>query len=225
MNTFAQLGPGSIVALFGQNLSGGTFAASPTALPPALGTTSVLVTAAGGDIALPLLSVSPTQIKALLPFDLSPGTYTLRVQMGSTKSNGVPLSVAAFDPGIVTINGSGKGPGIFLKDDGSVVSAANPADRGSNVTFYAAGLGAVNPPIVAGQPGAAQEPLNRTVRTPRVFFDTYQAQVLYSGLAPGIAGSYQVRVRVPTLVLPSNSISVSLTIGGFASNRVTISVR
>jgi uncharacterized protein (TIGR03437 family) len=176
-------------------------------------------------MALPLLSVSPTQVRALLPFDLLPGTYTLRVQMGSVKSNGVSLSVSAFDPGIFTMNGSGKGPGIFLKDDGSIVSASNPADRGSNVTFYAAGLGAVNPPIAAGQPGATQEPLNRTVRTPRVFFDTYQAQVLYSGIASGIASRYQVRVRVPAQLSPSNSISVSLTIGGFASNRVTIPVR
>src|SRR2546428_125419 len=88
----------------------------------------------------------------------------------------------------------------------------------------AAGVGGGAPPIAAGQPGGA-EPLNRTVQSPRVFFDTYQAEVLYSGLAPGIAGRYQVTVRVPALVSPATNISVSLTIGGFASNRVTIPVR
>jgi len=93
------------------------------------------------------------------------------------------------------------------------------------VTFYAAGLGAVNPPIAAGQPGAVAEPLNRTVRSPRVFFDSYQAEVIYSGLVPGVAGRYQVTVRVPALVSPATNISVSLTIGGFSSNRVTIPVR
>src|SRR5436305_7291676 len=48
---------------------------------------------------------------------------------------------------------------------------------------------------------------------------------LYSGLAPGVAGRYQVTVRVPLLVSPATNISVSLLIDGFASNRVTIPVR
>jgi len=38
-------------------------------------------------------------------------------------------------------------------------------------------------------------------------------------------GRYLVTVRVPTQLSPANSISVSLTIGGFSSNRVTIPVR
>jgi len=40
-----------------------------------------------------------------------------------------------------------------------------------------------------------------------------------------IPGRYLVMVRVPAQLTPSNSISVSLTIGGFSSNRVTIPVR
>src|SRR5207253_6362228 len=76
-----------------------------------------------------------------------------------------------------------------------------------------------------GEPGAVEEPLNRTITMPRVFFDTYAGDVLYSGLAPGVAGRYQVTVRVPLLVSPATNISVSLLIEGFASNRVTIPVR
>ena len=54
---------------------------------------------------------------------------------------------------------------------------------------------------IAGQPGAVTEPLNRTVRAPRVSFDRYSAIVAYSGLAPGLAGWYQVTVQVPALKL------------------------
>ena len=102
----------------------------------------------------------------------------------------------------------------------ALVTAANPADRGSRVTFFAAGLGAVTPSTPAGNAGTAI-----TLATPRVFFDSYAAEVSYSGLVPSIAGRYQVTVRVPTLLSPATNISVSMTIGGFSSNRVTIPVR
>ncbi|HYR90676.1 MAG TPA: hypothetical protein VE422_41815 [Terriglobia bacterium] len=225
LNGYTPLGAGSVLSIFGRNLAAEAVAAGSGSLPTSLQDTRVVLATAAGDMALPLLSVSPQQIRALLPADISPGIYMLRVETGSVRSNDIQISIAAFGPGIFTRNDSGRGPGIFIKDDGSQVTAANPADRGSRVTFYAAGLGAVNPPVAVGQPGAAAEPLNRTVQSPRVFFDTYSAEVIYSGLAPGIAGRYQVTVRVPALVSPATNISVSLTIGGFASNRVTIPVR
>lgn len=224
-NAYTPLGPGSILSILGQNLADTTVAAGSASLPAVLQTTRVLLATPAGDVALPLLSVSPIQVKAMLPFDVAPGIYRLRVEVASRRSNEIQISVGAFAPGIFTVSDNGHGAGIFIKDDGSVVTSANPADRGTRVTFYAAGLAAVNPPIPAGQAGSSGEPLNRTVRSPRVFFDSYTAEVLYSGLVPGVAGRYQVTVRVPSLVSPATNISVSLTIGGFSSNRVTIPVR
>jgi len=160
-----------------------------------------------------------------LPTDLSPGDYALRVETASIRSNEIQISVGPFAPGIFAQNGSGRGVGIFLKNDGSVVSASNPADRGTVVTFFAAGLGVVNPSVAAGQPGALAEPFNRTMTLPRVFFDIYPADVVYSGLPAGAAWPYQVTVRIPTLISPATNVSVSLMIGGSGSNRVTIPVR
>lgn len=225
LNSYTSLGPGSIISISGQNLAEASAVAGPSSLPTLLLSTRVLIATPEGDAWLPLFSVSPLQIKALLPAGLPPGVYKLHVEVAFGRSNDVQISIAAFDPGILTRNQSGKGPGIFIKEDDSLVTAANAAERGSTVTFYAAGLGAVDPPVEAGRPGAVTEPLNRTVGTPRVVFDIYQAEVIYSGLAPGIAGRYQVSVRVPPLVSPATNVSVSLTIGGFASNRVTIPVR
>ncbi len=214
-----------MVSISGNNLSQTTIFSGAGALPQMLGTTRVLLVTSAGVVPLPLLSVSQTQIRALLPTDLSPGSYTLRVEADSVQSGEIPLVVAPFDPGILAQNGTGRGMGIFIKSDGSVVTASNPADRGAIVTFFAAGLGAVNPPVAAGQPGALAEPFNRTIATPRVFFDIYAAELIYSGLPAGAPTPYQVTVRVPAQLTPATNISVSLTIGGLGSNRVTIPVR
>lgn len=224
-NSFEPPGPGSIISISSQNLSEVTVIAGSTLLPTILQSTRVVLITDSGEIFLPLLSVSPFQIRALLPFNLTAETYRLRVEVASGRSNEVAITIAAFAPGIFTRTDNGRGPGIFMKQDGSLVTATNPADRGGTVSFFAAGLGAVTPSIAAGQPGSTREPLNRTVATPRVFFDTYPADLVYSGLAPGSAGRYLVTVRVPAFVQPATNVSVSLTIGGYTSNRVTIPVR
>ncbi len=226
LNPYASLAPGSIVSISGTNVAEADAAAPNNVLLPAqLLSTQVILSSAGGDIALPLLSVSSSLIKAFIPPDVVAGVYGLRVEVAGVRSNTIQISMAAYDPGIFTQNDSGHGLGIFVKSNGTIVSASNPADRGTTVTFYAAGLGAVSPAAAPGQPGAVREPLNRTVRAPRVYFDSYSATVTYSGLAQGLSGRYQVNVTVPAALSPATNISVSLTIGGFASNRVTIPVR
>jgi len=219
-NAYTPLGPGSVVFISGQSLADAIVVANTVVLPTSLQTTRVLLIAPGGEIALPLLSVSPAAVKAVLPFDLAPGTYGLRVEVSGRRSNEIQISVATYAPGIFTLSDNGRGPGIFIKDDGSLVTTANPADRGSRVTFFASGLGNVTPSTAAGTAGTAV-----TRATPRVFFDSYAADVSYSGLVPSIAGRYQVSVRVPAALSPATNISVSMTIGGFSSNRVTIPVR
>jgi uncharacterized protein (TIGR03437 family) len=224
-NQYMSPAPGSIISISGQNLSPTSLVAGPGALPQILGTTRVLLVTAANTVPLPLLSVSPGQINAMLPMDVSPGVYSIRVESASIPSNDIPLLVAPFDPGILTQNWTGSGMGIFIKTDGSVVSASNPADRGSIITLFATGLGAVDPPVPAGQPGASAEPFNRTVAQPRVVFDIYTATVVYSGLPAGVPIPYQINVVVPQQLSPATNISVSLAIGGFESNRVTIPVR
>ncbi len=224
-NGYTSFGPGSVLSISGQNLAEETIASQGSSLPFSIQNTQVLLMTPVGPQPLPLFSVSSSKVMALLPSDLRPGQYGIRLATAGRASNDVTISIAAFAPGILTTANNGRGLGIFIKSDGSIVSSTNPADRGSRISFYATGLGAVNPSVPAGQPGAGVEPLNRTVVLPRVHFDFYQAEVIYSGLAPGIPGRYQVTVRVPALISPATNISVSLTMGGFASNRVTIPVR
>ena len=219
------LAPGSMVAIFGQNLAESSALAATLPLPTVLLTTRVLLATPAGEVALPLFFVSPQQINALLPLDLTLGSYSLSVESASVRGNAVEISVAAAAPGIFALSSNGRGQGIFVKPDGSLVTVTNPAARGSVVLLYATGLGDVYPPVATGEPGASDEPLNRTLQTPRVFFDVFEAEVLYSGLAPGFAGLYQVNVRVPARLSPATNIPVTLSIGGAASNRLTIPVQ
>ena len=221
----APLAPGSIVSIFGRNLAESNAFAGSVPLPTSLQTTRVLLSTSSGEVELPLFFVSPQQVNALLPYDMAAGVYRLSVEVESVRGNAVEVPIASVAPGIFTMSASGRGEGIALKEDGSPVSAANPALRGSVVTLFLTGLGAVDPPLNAGEPGASEEPLNRTVQTPRLFFDLFEAEVLYSGLAPGFPGLYQVNVRVPARVSPASNIPVSLTIGGVAGNRVTVAVQ
>ena len=221
-NRGAALAPGTIISVFGADLALSTASAPSLPLPISLAGTRVLV----GDTPIPLFYVSPAQINALLPYELVPGTYQLAVESLSGRGPGISLLVSAYAPGIFTVSSSGSGQGIFVvAQDGSLVSNNNPARRGSIVSIYATGLGAVDPPVTSGDVGNAIEPLNRTLLTPMVRFDNYDGEVLYSGLAPGFAGLYQINVKVPAGVSSAYNIPVSLVIGGAASNRVTIPIQ
>ena len=83
-------------------------------------------------------------------------------------------------------------PGIF--------AAVN---RGTYVEIYATGLG----PVSGGL----------TVNQPRVLIGLTEAQILYSGLAPGLPGVYQVNAQAP-----GGGPTVTLQIGGKQSNLVLV---
>ena len=221
----APMAPGQIISIFGQNLASGQQQATALPLPATLGATRVLLVAASGDIAIPLFYASPLQVNAVLPVNLAPGVYGLTVEVGGVRGNEIQITNTAYAPGIFTLDSSGRGAGIFVKGDGSIVSAANGAARGSVVSFFAVGMGPVNPALNAGDPGRTSEPLNRTTTTPRVFFDNLEGVVSYSGIAPGFAGLYQINVQIPSGLSLASNIPVSLIVGGVASNRVTIPVQ
>ncbi len=51
------------------------------------------------------------------------------------------------------------------------------------------------------------------------------AEVLFSGLAPGFAGLYQVNARVPAAISPGPAVPLQIQIGGRTSNTVTVGIR
>jgi uncharacterized protein (TIGR03437 family) len=214
------LSPGSISSLFGLNLA--ATAQRGTAIPPAtlLAGTQLLF----NGIPAPLFYVSPDQVNFQMPAEISGPTAQVTAVVNGTTSLAASLPVAPVSPGIFTLDNTGSGQGAVLNQDYSINSAQNPAPAGSAIMIYATGLGQTNPPFTTGQPGGT-EPPNVTVNTPAVLINGSPAQLLFSGLAPGFPGEYQVNAVIPPGTPSGAAISLQIRIAGQNSNTATIAVR
>jgi uncharacterized protein (TIGR03437 family) len=221
---------GSVVSVFGTNLASGVVTASGLPLPTALGGISVRM----NGVAVPLFFVSPLQINLQVPWEL---TGQPQASLGVT-ADGIPgdaviVNLAASAPGIFTMNQQGSGQGaVLIAESGEVASVAGsikgrtarPVTRGSFVSIYCTGLGAVNNGPVTGA-GATNIPLSPTVTVPSVAIGGESANVVFSGLAPGFVGLYQVNAQVPVSAPTGEAVPLVLTQNGVASNMVTIAVQ
>jgi uncharacterized protein (TIGR03437 family) len=229
----APLAPGVLFSVFGVGAvltDGSTAGAGITPLPTRLAGARLLV----NGVAAPLFYASPGQINAQFPVELAGVTSaTVQVEVqsarGTVTSPAVTVPVAPFSPGIFTQDQNGSGPGsIFRASDFSKICppgrfdcGANPAMPGEAVSIFMTGLGAVNGLWASGQ--AASSALSTTT-TPVVTIGGVQAQVSFSGLATRFVGLYQVNVIVPDISLKGTDIPLTLSIGGQASNTVTIAI-
>ena len=212
--------PGSIASLFGQNLAAA--AELGTAVPPAtaLGGTQLLL----NGIPAPLFYVSAGQINFQIPAELTGTTAQAVVITNGVRSLTASVPLVRDSPGIFTASASGSGQGAVLNQDYSINSAQNPAAAGSGIMIYATGLGPTNPPVSTGQGGGTSPP-SVTVDQPTVLINGVAAQVLYSGLAPGFPGEYQVNAVIPAGTPPGAAVPLQIQIGGQSSNTATIAVQ
>jgi len=217
--------PGAMISIFGSQLSSGT--AQAPSLP--LGTQLAGTTLTVAGLSMPLLYSSGGQVNALLPFGVPVNTP---VQVIAT--NGAQISVpeeiqiASAQPGVFTVDGSGKNQGhIYVAAlDGSAHLAGpnSPARSGDVLVMYCAGLGPVN---VAVADGAASpfSPIAFATNPVSVSIGGINAQVAFAGLTPGFAGLYQINTVVPAGVLAGDRVLVTVTSGTQTSPPVTIVVR
>jgi len=188
----APLSPGSFFTIFGGGLSSATTVAASLPFPTTLNGVQVLV----NGMAAPLYFVSTGQISALVPFGATGSTATVQVVNGAARSNSVELPLGRTSPGIFTIPPAGTGPAALLRADFTLISPTSGARRGDTVQLFLTGLGAVSP---AGRDGAAASasPLSLVTADVKVYVGGRQATVLFKGLAPGLAGLYQINFTIP----------------------------
>jgi uncharacterized protein (TIGR03437 family) len=157
-----------------------------------------------GEQSLPLLYVQDRQVNAVVPFDAIPGETLLSLEREGLEVGPIPVEVIRATPAVFTLDGSGTGRAAVLNEDGTVNSAANPAARGSIVSFFVTGFGAVSPLPADTVMTPLVPPWPQTVE----HFDLYIAgdapnraagmEVLYAGPAPGaVPGLFQINARVP----------------------------
>jgi uncharacterized protein (TIGR03437 family) len=72
---------------------------------------------------------------------------------------------------------------------------------------------------------APSSPLSTTTAIPRVTVGGVSAQVLFSGLAPGSVGEYQINILVPANAPSGSADAVVVTIAGAVSNTVTMAIK
>ena len=208
------LAPGTLVSIFGTDLATVTAVASSTPLPLILGDAAILF----NDIPAPLLSVSPGDIVAQVPFELGPGTVTVQIRRGQFVSAPRMVHLESVSPGIF----GGPFYNSILHADTFEPLWRRFARPGDILAIFAIGLGSVNPVVQSGTLPPTPPP--QTLLLPKVYIGGIPAEVTYSGLAPCCVGIYQVNVRVPARA-PTSIADVVLEIGGFVSNTVSIEVR
>ncbi|MGD1071167.1 MAG: IPT/TIG domain-containing protein [Bryobacteraceae bacterium] len=220
--------PGTLLAIFGSNLTAPTAAGFTSAaslpLPTELNNTQVLI----GGVPMPLLFVSPGQINAMAPFGLASNTvHQVIVQNLDNLSVPEPATVNPAVPGAFTYNGTGSGLvlAVAINADGSsyLVTPSAPAHAGGVLVLYCTGLGAVQSSIEAGQ-AVPLSPLSPLTDPISVTIGGISANVLFAGLVPTFTGFYQVNLDIPASVTPGNSVPVIVTVGGASGPAATLAI-
>jgi uncharacterized protein (TIGR03437 family) len=189
----AAISPGELLTIYGANMSAGTQVASAIPFPTTLGNTQVKI---NGTLA-PLYYVTPGQLSAIVPYSVTSGVAQVQVINNGTASNVVTMMVAPTAPGILTQSQNGLGYGDAVHPDGTLVNGQNPAKAGETVSVFLTGLGSVTPPISDGAAGPTS-PYSITTNTITSFINGTSAPVGYAGLAPTLAGLYQLNITIPS---------------------------
>ncbi len=201
--------PGSIVSIFGTNLTSTTAQANSYPLPVTLAGVTVDV---GGKQA-PLYYAGPTQINFQVPVDIPANLQTLTVNTPAGPVSAGTLGVQATAPGVF----------LVANQSGSGNASATPAASGSTVIAYVTGIGPVDNPVPTGA-AAPTATLSRATAPVTVTVNGITATVSFAGLAPGFAGLGQLNIVVPSALTPG-SYPLIINIGGVAASTVMLAVR
>jgi uncharacterized protein (TIGR03437 family) len=178
----------------------------------------------------PLLYASPAQANIQIPWEAAGQTQAtlLITRNGVTQTMTIPLAASA--PGLFTMNAGGTGqaaalivttPAVIAAPAGSF-PGSRPIHAGEYLSLYGTGLGAVSSEPLTGRPAGC---CYSTPATPLVTVGGVTATVQFSGLAPTLLGVYQVNILIPVNAPSGSAVPVALSLGGVASNTVTIAIQ
>ncbi len=202
------MAPLSLGAIFGNFTNATNGAAQSFPLPTTLGNVEVLV----GGRAAPLLFVSPQQIN-----------FQVSSRLELTAQALVEIKVAGVTVARSQLTALSGAPGLFVATDLNYrpIGAATPIKRGEPLIIFATGHGELNAALEEGQPASGI--LYTTKTNPRVTIGGVEAEVLFSGLTPGLAGVWQINVRVPSNAPLGADVPLVVT-QGLSSNIVSLNV-
>ncbi len=212
--------PGEFVTIYGSGFTSEAQSAPGLPLPNKLANVQVTV---NGRLA-PLDYVGPTQINLIIPFETTEPFATFQVTHDNVASNQVTVYTNLTAPGVFTslsLDGNsypaGVGPAAVTHLNYTVVTPDNPAVANETLVLYLTGLGAVSPPVSDGAAGSSN-PVSNSNEFGSIAIDIfdqsgndiYSPNVSFAGLAPGLAGVYQINFVVPS-GLASGPATVGVT--------------
>ncbi len=206
--------PGSIVSLFGSNLAPQAASAAGVPWPFQLGGSSITV----NGIPAPLSFVSPSQINAQIPFDVSPGNANLTVSVGDLALAPRPLTIQPSAPGLFL---SAAGHALVQNQDGTTNSPEQPASAGTVVTAFLTGQGALDPNVPSGAAAPADPPV-LPVSAVSASVGGQAVEVVSARMAPGLVGVLRIGIKIPLLAPGDYPLQVG--VGNALSNSALISV-
>jgi uncharacterized protein (TIGR03437 family) len=197
--------PGDVAILSGLNLG-----ASPT-VTVGTKTAFVINSPNGGN-----------QMTIQIPVDASTGAANVTLTTGGQTSAAFSIMLTQYAP-VIPISGSVNPP---FHQNGTPVTAANPAVQGETISISVYGLGPTNPVVPTGTL-APSNPSAFTVTTPTVNIGGGQATVEFAGLESG-GGNSQIGTYFVNFTVPPNQAAgtypLSVSIGGLTSNLSSVVV-
>jgi uncharacterized protein (TIGR03437 family) len=209
---------GSLITIFGQSLSTTTQVGPASPLAQTLGDVVVLL----GDRFLPLVFVSPTQINALLPSDVAPGSYTLTVKVTGYPDISAPMTVVRNAPGIFSSSYNNTNNYVMaVHADGTLVTPDSPAKANETITIYGTGFGPYTTQPADGFAVPATPVY--TLADPTVVFaaDTQQLNPVSVVATPGMVGVTSANLKIANLPA-GTTVNLRVNVNGQDSNTVLL---
>ena len=188
-------------------------------LSTSLGTDTVTV----GGTAAPILNVGTLngqqQLTFQVPCGATAGSTQVTVGVGAGTASAtvtlLPASPGVFQANTALAVGAVTYPlGIFVRPDGSYVSASNPARKGDTIVAYVTGLGPATPPVVTN---AVPTPTVTSIAANNLVIGIANSGVplVSAQLSPDLVGVYLVSFMVPNSAPSGTQVfSVGATVGG-----------
>lgn len=214
------IAPGGIISVFGSLLAPGYAAAPAGPLSQTLAGTVVQ----WNNRLLPLLFVSPDQINAQVPSDLTEGEQTLAVRTGNQPAIQGKIQVVRNAPGLFGFTLEEKFYLAATHEDGSLVSPDQPARRGETITILGTGFGPYRRPLLDGFP-APLAPPNPLVDPVEIRLGGRTLTPESAIASPGQVGLVALQLVIPEDLAPASELLVTAIVNGRSSNSTLLPLR
>lgn len=213
--SFAEaVAPGSIAAIFGNNLTTETQTALNRPLPVTLGNTRVVV----NGMEAKLLFVSPQQINLIIPEGTPVGSVTVIVYSADGSSQSGVVGVQTALPGIFTMQANGAGvPAGLTTQDGTYYQPVGNLDG----TARPISVGTIDHPtwlVLFGTGLRGRTSLDEV----KVRINGVLCSISYAGPQAGFDGLDQLNIKLQEALRNNGEVEVEVIVNGITANRTRV---